>query len=228
MARIYCTNCGQLVGQNANFCPFCGAATHGEAAAVYTHARETPETSTTSPPPTRTSPYEPEAKLVSQTIEREHVSPMAHLTFGLYYLRTTGVVFILGVVIAIFEPLVGALISVGYLVALTLITHVIWDSYYFSVDSTHFQKDHGIIHKKSVTIPFDQIQNVNITRTLIDQIFGLAAIDIETAGGNLHEKREVIGGARTRAEAHLSGMDFKRAKEVHDIILQKVSALHTK
>lgn len=226
MARIYCSNCGKLTGNEANFCPFCGAAVRGKDAAAYTRTQDHTQAlaAVATPPPTRTAPEPPEEGTTSKTVERENPSPIAQVLFGLHYLKTTGVVLLMAVVVAIIDPIVGIGIAAGYLVILFVATHLIWSNYFFSIDSTHFHKQHGILHKKSVTIPFEQIQNVNITRSLVDQIFGLAAIDIETAGNSMSDKRAVVGGRMSRAEGHLSGIDFARAKEIHDILLQKVTA----
>lgn len=225
MAQIYCGNCGRLVNQNANFCAFCGAAIHGQAAAVYNHTRShnNNQLHPNTPPPTHSTPVSIEPELAAKTVKRENVSSVAQILFGLHYLKTSGVIILLAAVVAIVEPVIGITIAVGYMIILIIITHMIWSSYFFSIDETHFHKQYGILHKKSVTIPFERIQNVNITRSLVDQIFGLASLDIETAGSSMKSQQSIVGGRFSKAEGYLTGLDFNRAKEIHDVLLQKVN-----
>lgn len=226
MVRIYCSNCGHMTGEQANFCPFCGAAVHGQGAALYAHTQDHTQAllAAKSPPPLLTKPEPIKPEIAQKHIVRENLSPVAQILFGFHYLKNTGVVLLLAAAVALVDPIVAIGVAAGYVIILVAATHLIWSNYFFSVDDTSFHKQHGILHKKSVTIPLERIQNVNITRSLVDQIFGLAALDIETAGSSKPQKRSIAGGRISGAEGHLAGIDFARAKEIHDILLQKASS----
>ena len=204
MAKKYCSSCGKPLKTGANFCAFCGTSINQQ----------------TEPAPARpTNTDLPQAKIIPQ----EHVSPVAQVTFMFSYIAKTAIVPFLMIIASFFQPLIGGLFLLGYLLVVGLIAHMAWSHYFFSVSETHFEKQHGIIHKKSVTIPFDQIQNVNVSRSLLDQMLGIARIDVQTAGNNKQAPREVIGGSFSIAEGHLVGVDINRAKEVHDTLMKKVA-----
>lgn len=210
----------------SNFCSYCGSATRrvdemavkepikiGEAAMV-----DTP-----SPDEQIEAGESKYTKAIVDRLSRQHVAPEAHLLFGLNYLMMTGIVPIFGIISIFVEPFLGLIVTIGYFLILGAVTHLMWNSYFFAVEELHFSKQYGIVHKQSVTIPYDQIQNVNISQTFIDQLLGLARVDIETAGNNKSQKTEVVGGSMSKAEGHLVGVTLDKAKEIREIILDNVA-----
>jgi membrane protein YdbS with pleckstrin-like domain/RNA polymerase subunit RPABC4/transcription elongation factor Spt4 len=222
MNRIYCSNCGKLIPGNSNFCRFCGAAQHGRDATAYqargpvvqVHPQLVGKQALA-------SAMVPEEE--SQTIERRHLEGRAKIPFFLNYLGKTFMIFIGLAALVLIDPLLAAALLVVYLFLVYAVTALVFNHFYFSIDKTHFNKEFGIFHKKHVTIPFEQVQNVNIKRTLIDQILGLARIDIESAGSSEVNKKEIIGGSVSLAEGHLPGLSLDDAKEFHDLLLKRVS-----
>lgn len=59
------------------------------------------------------------------------------------------------------------------------LTYRFW-SYQFTEDALKIEK--GVIWKKYISIPYKKIQNVDIYRGVLDRIFGLSDIHIQTAG----------------------------------------------
>lgn len=126
--------------------------------------------------------------------------------------------FIIG---AFFEPILVAIGFGFYLLILYLIAFVVYNHFLFSVEDEGLRIEHGIVNKRHVTIPFRQIQNVNITRTLLDRVLGIGKIEIESAGSSHPSRRDVIGGTRSKAEGFLPGLSMKEAEHLHDMLLQK-------
>jgi len=63
----------------------------------------------------------------------------------------------------------------------------------------------GVIGKRVVNIPYERIQNVNIWRGVLDRMFGLYSVQIETAGG--FGVRGTGGyGSRMTAEGEILGI----------------------
>lgn len=90
-----------------------------------------------------------------------------------------------------------------------------YNFYSYDLDSRGFFKESGIIWKKNVSIPYKNIQNVDINRGVLARIFGLADVQIQTAG--------VSGGKYgSRAEGRLPGLAVTDAMKIRDEILRHV------
>lgn len=59
-----------------------------------------------------------------------------------------------------------------------------WKNYNFKLESDRITIKRGIIGKNIVNIPYERIQNVNVWRGILDRIYGLSTIKIETAGSS--------------------------------------------
>lgn len=210
--------------ETSNFCWHCGAAMHGaESGQFRTKAAQT------DPAQADESAHltNPELQaLIAETFPPRHLAPAAQLLFFINYVGITSLIVVVIAVAAFFEPIIAAA-SFGIYVILTyLIAVVVYNHFYFSVEAEGLRIEYGIINKRHVTIPFAQIQNVNITRTLIDRILGIGKLEIESAGSAYDTKREIVGGTRSKAEGFLPGLSMKEAEHLHDLLLQK--ALHEK
>ena len=71
---------------------------------------------------------------------------------------------------------------------------------------------HGILNKKEVSIPYRQIENINIEQSFNFKLMGICKLKIETAGNN-----SINGG---KPEGYFDVIDFKIAQKIRDFILQ--------
>lgn len=220
MSKIYCSNCGKLISKNNNYCQYCGAAQHGPEAAVYRAEMPALEHPTVPTPETLNKPPA-KSKKALKYIPRNRLCPEVIVAFFINYLGRTAVLLVLILIGMFFEPVIFSIMFGVYLLVLYITAWAIYNNFYFSVDENGFQKEYGIIHKNHVSIPYQQIQNVNITRSLTDRVLGLAKISIETAGSSSPHKHNVAGGGQTYAEGHLPGVTMPQAKQVHDLLLHK-------
>lgn len=78
-----------------------------------------------------------------------------------------------------------------------------------------FRKEHGIIWKKYVTIPYDRIQNVDIYRGLVARLLGLSDLQIQTAGGIS------AGSYGAMSEGRLPGLSKEVAETLRDELIRK-------
>lgn len=69
---------------------------------------------------------------------------------------------------------------------------------------------YGIIAKRYVTIPYEKIQNVDITRSFLARILGLSSLLIQTVGAS------AIG-----AEGSLPGILHKTAEQMRDEVVRR-------
>lgn len=232
MTSIYCSNCGQLITASSNFCRFCGAAQHGIEAATYRanapavrhsigasaviHAQNDIST-----PPTKQQEPVSEIKYLS----KQHLAPMVKLSFMVSYMKVSSVILLLMFVGVLIDPILFGSAFGVYILLLYLLSNLAYNNFLFSVDESGFSKEYGVINKSQASIPYSRIQNVNITRSLSDRVFGLARIDIETAGTSSSKTKDIIGGSYSSAEGHLPGLTLKQAKKVHDILLHNTTQI---
>lgn len=219
MQQFFCTHCGKPIGLHANFCSYCGAATKRIA--------NTEQSGPSVPPAPQpaVSAKAPEAKdPLTVIIERRHLSPRARYLFFFNYVAVTSILIPFMIGFMFFDPLFAAIMLGIYFMMCFLSATITHNNFFFTIDSSGFEKDYGVFFKRHVGIPYEQIQNVNITRTILDRMIGVARLDIETAGSASPRKKEIVGGIRSNSEGHLPGISFEDARYFHDLLLQKVAA----
>lgn len=210
MSQIYCSNCGQLIPNNSNFCKFCGVAQHGQDANLY-HAQQDP----VAPGQLPEKPIEP----LNDSIPKSHLHPTVILIFILNYLKISTILFPLLIGGIYFYPALFSLITVLAFVIIIFIALWAYSNFTYEVTKDGLLIEFGIVYKKTVSVPFSQVQNVNIERSLVDRTLNLARISIETAGSAIIQPIEVIGGYTARSEAYVPGLSLLKAKILHDILI---------
>ncbi len=221
MASIYCSNCGQLISATSNFCLFCGAAQHGDEAAVY--RAQAPTIVNAVGAQAIAQAQKPPAVIENkdEIIPRRHLCGRARWSFVIGYLTYTSIIALLLLIGIVFNPLIFGPAVLVYIFVLYLVAALVHSYFYYWIDERGFKTEYGIIQKNNTSIPFNKIHNVNITRSLSDRILGLARIEVETSGNALLHKTNVVAGNMTAAEGLLPGLTLKQAKKVHDILLEK-------
>lgn len=97
-----------------------------------------------------------------------------------------------------------------------LIVKLSYHFYRYELKEEGFRKESGIIWKSYTTIPYNRIQNVDIYRGLLDRIFGLSRLHIQTAGfSNLY----------SITEGRLPGLSVETAEQLRDELIKRVSRL---
>lgn len=210
MSQIYCSNCGQLIPVNSNFCRFCGVPQHGENASLY---RAQAEVVLPGSAPTTSQPVQ------KDVIQKAHLDRSVIFVFFANYLKSSSLLFPLLVVGIYFEPLIFSLITVVALALLLFVAILSYKNYTYEVTEDGLSIMFGIVHHKTISVPYDQVQNVNIERSVFDRILGLARVSIETAGSAQTQPIHVIGGYAARSEAYVPGLSIKKAMILHDILI---------
>lgn len=88
--------------------------------------------------------------------------------------------------------------------------------YKYELREDGFRKEHGVIWKKYITIPYDRIQNVDIHRGILARILGLSDLQIQTAGAI------TAGSYGAFSEGRLPGIDKALAEEIRDRLVARV------
>ena len=128
---------------------------------------------------------------------------------------STGTVDSLGYETVEFSGVRTALLLVIVLVLTYAVSKLTYHYYRYEMSDHVFKKEHGIIWKKYVSIPYDRIQNVDIYRGLLARILGLSDIQVQTAGGIS------TGSYGAFSEGRLIGVSREEAERLRDELLQK-------
>lgn len=113
-----------------------------------------------------------------------------------------------GLVILFYLLVILSVLLVIPLAAYAVFTRLEFENYSFNIQKTHLTINKGVLHKRSLTIPYDRVQNVTITSGPLMRRFGISTVTVSTAGytGLLGESIEGIS----------------EPEIVRDIILQRV------
>ncbi len=84
--------------------------------------------------------------------------------------------------------LTGALyLAAGLGVVLLAVKWLAWRRFRYGVGRAEIVIESGILHRNRRSIPFDRVQDVDIERTFLARLFGLAKVRIETGAGGKDE-----------------------------------------
>lgn len=250
----YCSQCGSQLSQGDKFCPNCGATTPAQhqppqatqppppqpqPSVQHGHTPQPqpdPHAATAGSVPTfeyndgrphsRIETHIPQAGVyeTDATVEFGDLHPTAIWLFFISYLSKSAILIPLILVGIFIEPLLAALFIV-YILGHYIMARVTYRNYKFEITPTAFKKEYGILHKQSSSIPFDRVQNVNVSRNLIDRFLGLAHLEIETAGGSGDTKRNVLGGATSRSEGYIPGVSAEEAQDIKELIMARAQRI---
>ncbi|MDD2586541.1 MAG: PH domain-containing protein [Syntrophomonadaceae bacterium] len=91
-----------------------------------------------------------------------------------------------------------------FLLALTIVIYILytvlyWMRYHYSLQGQDFLLEYGLFIRKKISIPLERIHGVQISQGLVQRLFGLVKLEVETAGGG--KKAEVSLVALEQIEA---------------------------
>lgn len=117
------------------------------------------------------------------TVPYRAVSRGASVAFTLLFLVVSGSSLLGGAV----GQLVGVAVVGLAVVALLAYEVAHWQRYEYAVTADTFDIRSGVFRRRNREIPVDRIQNVDISRNVVQRLLGIAAVDLETAGGGATE-----------------------------------------
>ena len=102
------------------------------------------------------------------------------------------------------------------LVLLYIWARLTYHFYRYELTGNALKKEHGIIWKKYVSIPYDRVQNVDIYRGIVARLLGLSDLHVQTAGGI------TVGSYGAFAEGRLPGLAKEEAERLREELIQRV------
>ena len=88
--------------------------------------------------------------------------------------------------------------------------------YEFTADQLRIER--GIIWKRYSNIPYQRIQNVDITRGIIARLAGFSTVNLQTAGYSA-----VGNGARMSTEGYIPAVPTIEAEKIREFVIKKIS-----
>lgn len=123
-------------------------------------------------------------KLSPLSVPYKAVQKSASIVFTLAFLLFSGGM-------AFFGGLGGTFTAIGLLgVAVVLIVGyevLYYQRYDYELTADSFDISSGVVSRRNREIPLRRIQNVDISRNVVERVLGIAALDFETAGGSQTE-----------------------------------------
>ena len=123
------------------------------------------------------------------------------------------IVFIIGFSgTAVIGGTTGALVF-GAAILLGLVSAVVWELLYYQrfeyeLTEDTFDLASGVVSRRDREIPYRRIQNVGISRNVVQRLAGIAEVSLETAGGS-------------SAEAQLRYVSFEEAQRLQDELSER-------
>jgi len=109
------------------------------------------------------------------------------------------------------------LIGLSTLLIGGVIGYLRYVTYKFCLADDALLIEQGILNKERVSIPYRQVQNINLKRNIIDRLLGVSHLIILTAG---HEDSRDPGDPNYQAEGQLPLLDKHRAEQIQSELLQ--------
>jgi membrane protein YdbS with pleckstrin-like domain len=215
MNQIFCSNCGQNIPANSNFCKYCGAAQHGEDAGAYRVQAPVMESAEAAVAQNKSQG----SKTPPEMYPLQQLGVDAFMYF--FFANIAKTILLVGLLVAgaFLMPKLFILFFVVYLVSIFIGTALMYNNFQFEINEKGVEIQMGVIHKTEVSVPYDSIENVNIERTITDRMLGIARVSIETAGSPWGTTTNGAQEKQVRAEAYLPGLTFARAKRIHDLLI---------
>ncbi|MDR0831810.1 MAG: PH domain-containing protein [Bacillales bacterium] len=93
----------------------------------------------------------------------------------------------------------------------------------FTISDNYIKSDYKFISKKSVTVDYDKINNLKVTRSLLSRFFGLGALHIQSGSATFAAKSEIVTYQKKAYCEYLKGYLQNRIdkKESEELVLPK-------
>jgi len=92
-----------------------------------------------------------------------------------------------------------------------------YNRWFYEFTDSQLRKEKGIIWKKYSNIPYERIQNVDITRGIIARIVGFSTVNIQTAGFSYSPR-----GGRS-SEGYIPAVGIQEAENIREFLMKKIS-----
>jgi len=117
---------------------------------------------------------------------------------------------------SIFLPLV---ILLCYIILTEIFVNWAYRNWKYELTQDSLKIEKGVIVKKYKSIPYERVQNVDITRGILARIIGFSTIDIQTAGYSAYSAKGGVG----HSEGHLPALSIEVAEKIREFLMKKIT-----
>jgi membrane protein YdbS with pleckstrin-like domain len=169
-------------------------------------------------------PAGPDETVMSFHPSRNYLA-LRKLEFWIFFLVVDALILIGWVVLLYFKPFIAALVAAPAL-ALAIVPDIIayvaihlrYDCTWYVVSPRSLRVRTGLWKITEQTITYENVQNVNVSRGPVQQLFGIATLRVSTAGAGQTD----ASGSSSGNTAVLEGID--NPAELRTIIMDRVRA----
>ncbi|MEK6823724.1 MAG: PH domain-containing protein [Nanoarchaeota archaeon] len=102
-----------------------------------------------------------------------------------------------------------------------LFSQLCYNNWKYEFTKKELKIEKGIITKTYKSIPYTRVQNVDIRRGVLARICSFSSLSIQTAGYS-------YSGARGIPEGYIPAVSVKRAEEIREFLMKKISGKESK
>ena len=102
-----------------------------------------------------------------------------------------------------------------FFIALVVTSIIKWSKFTYRIEEDELRIEEGLINKKKRYIPIERIQTINTSAGLIQQIFKLVKLQVETASGGTEAEVSLVAITQAEAERIQQAL-FERKKAAED------------
>jgi membrane protein YdbS with pleckstrin-like domain len=93
-----------------------------------------------------------------------------------------------------------------------------YNRWFYDFTSTNLKIEKGIIWKRYSNVPYERVQNVDISRGILARLLGFSTIHIQTAGYSVSAGgRQGIG-----SEGYIPAVNVHSAEKIRDFLMKKI------
>jgi putative membrane protein len=102
------------------------------------------------------------------------------------------------------DVIIFGLIALFILIFIVFLTSLLsWIRYTYRMENGELRIEYGLFIRKKRYIPLERIQSLDLSEGILQQMFGLVKVQVETAGGGHSEEAEIVLSAITKQEAQV-------------------------
>jgi uncharacterized membrane protein YdbT with pleckstrin-like domain len=137
------------------------------------------------------------------------------LGFGFYFFSAAVILaFTTGNFIILVIPI---LIGIILFFALSEIySRLAYKNWKYELTSHEIKLERGIIWKRYSAIPYERVQNVDISRGILARIIGFSTLDVQTAGYHYSGRSGAI------SEGHIPAVSVEGAEKIREFLMKKI------
>jgi len=93
-----------------------------------------------------------------------------------------------------------------------------YNRFFYEFTDSNLKLERGVIWKRYSNVPYERVQNVDITRGIIARILGFSTVNIQTAG-----YAAPTGGRGAYTEGYIPGVNINEAEQIRDFLMKRIS-----